>query len=439
MPAIRIAPMSIATPPAAEPAARRSITVLCALTRGYHGNFNVRLWTGELWQPGDGPTPFTLVLKHAGALRAMFWPFDRVGLGESFIFDDFDVDGNMIAFIDWVRHIVYLSETQSLWTKLGLLRLLRRLPNTRNPRDLSKAGRPTEGDHSRANDREAIAYSYNLPGEFYRLFLDRNMQYSCGYFASPVDDLDSAQTHKLDYICKKLRLKRGEKFLDIGCGWGGLILHAARHYGVEAVGITLAAEQAKWAERASETAGLADRVKIVLTDYRDFSQPGSFDKAASIGMAEHVGVKNLPGFFHKLFESLRPGGVYLHHSITLRPCTPYPRWTAFARKYVFPNGELQTILQVQNSAVRAGFEIRDVENLREHYVLTLENWVRKLEANQEAARKLVGEVSYRIFRLYMTGATLGFRYGTYALNQVLVSKPNDGIAALPLTRADWYC
>jgi len=368
----------------------------------------------------------------------MFWPFDRVSLGESYIFDDFDIEGDILAFIDWVRHIVRLSETQSLWTKLGLLRVLRRLPDSRNPRDLSKAGRPTEGDHSRANDREAIAYSYNLPGEFYQLFLDDNMQYSCGYFDSPNQDLDAAQVHKLDYICKKLRLKPGERFLDIGCGWGGLVIHAAKHYGVEAVGVTLAGEQAKWAEHAIETAGLSDRVKIVLSDYRDFSQPGGFDKAASIGMAEHVGVKNLPGFFGKLFESLRLGGVYLHHSITLRPRTPYPRWTAFSRKYVFPNGELQTILQVQDSATRAGFEIRDVENLREHYVLTLENWVRRLEVGRESALSLVGEVSYRIFRLYMAGATLGFRYGTYALNQVLVAKPNDGVASLPLTRADWY-
>ena len=431
--------MAIATSLAADVAARQSIRILSALTQGYQGNFAVHLWTGETWQPGEGPAAFTLVLKHAGALRAMFWPFDRVALGESFIFDDFDIDGDMNGFTAWLRHILQLSESRSIWARLGLLRALRRLPDSRNPRDITKAGRPTEGDHSRDNDREAISYSYNLPGEFYRLFLDRNMQYSCGYFASPDEDLETAQTRKLDYICKKLRLKPGEKFLDIGCGWGGLVVHAAKYYGVEAVGITLASEQAKWAEHAVEAAGLAERVKIVPSDYRDFSQPGAFDKAASIGMAEHVGVKNLPGFFAKLFECLRPGGVYLHHSITLRPFTPYPRWTAFARKYVFPNGELQTILQVQESAARAGFEIRDVENLREHYVLTLENWVRRLEANREAALKLVGEVSYRIYRIYMAGATMGFRHGTYGLNQALFSKPDSGLAHLPLSRADWYC
>jgi cyclopropane-fatty-acyl-phospholipid synthase len=344
----------------------------------------------------------------------------------------------MFAFTEWLRHIVRLADSRSVWAKLQLLRALWRIPKQKNPRDISKAGRPTDGDHSKTKDREAISYSYDFPPEFYGLFLDRHRQYSCGYFASPEDSLDSAQERKLDYICKKLRLKAGERLLDIGCGWGGLVMHAARRYGVHATGVTLASEQARSAERAVEEAGLRSRVRIVLADYRDLHAPGEFDKAASIGMAEHIGVRNLPGYFKKVHACLRPGGTYLHHSITLRPNTPYPRWTAFARKYVFPNGELQTILRVQESAALAGFEIRDVENLREHYVLTLENWVRNLEANREAVLRIVGEVTYRIFRIYMAGATLGFKYGTYGLHQVLVSKPADGSAQLPLTRTDWY-
>lgn len=156
-------------------------------------------------------------------------------------------------------------------------------------------------------------------------------------------------------------------------------------------------------------------------------------------MGEHIGVANLPVFMSKVFSNLKPGGRYLHHSITLKPFIPYPRWTAFARKYVFPNGELQTILRVQESAALAGFELRDMENLRENYVLTLEAWVRKLEQNQDEVRKLVGDVTYRIFRLYMAGATLGFKHGNYGLNQVLCVKPEaDGISHQPLSRADWY-
>src|SRR5262249_39101909 len=157
------------------------------------------------------------------------------------------------------------------------------------------------------------------------------------------------------------------------------------------------------------------RARVVLCDYREFQDPVAFDKAASVGMTEHVGNRNLPAFFRKVYDNLTPGGVFLHHSITLRPHTPYPRWTAFARRYVFPNGELQTGLHVQASAAKAGFEIRDVENLREHYVLTLENWVRRLEAKRSEALELADEVAYRIFRIYMAGATMGFRNGVYNL------------------------
>ncbi len=421
-----------------DPAAETVVNVLKALSEGFEGNYLVRLWTGETWQLRDGDAPFTVILKHPGAVRAMFWPFDPVGLGEAYIFDDFDIEGDIFAFTEWLRHIVRLADGRSLWSKLRLLKALRKLPDQKNPRDISKAGRPTEGDHSKHKDREAISYTYDLPGEFYRLFLDKHMQYTCGYFASAAEHQDIAQERKLDYICRKLRLKSGEKFVDFGCGWGGLVMHAAKHYGVHATGVTLAGEQAKWCENAIDEAGLRDRIKIVYSDYRDFKAAGEFDKASSVGMGEHIGVKNLPVFFSKVFECLRPGGAYLHHSITLRPNTPYPKWTAFARKYVFPNGELQTILRVQESAAQAGFEIRDVENLREHYVYTLENWVRKLDSNREAVLKLVGDVSYRIFRIYMAGATLGFKYGMYGLNQVLVSKPLEGSACMPLMRAEWY-
>jgi cyclopropane-fatty-acyl-phospholipid synthase len=216
------------------------------------------------------------------------------------------------------------------------------------------------------------------------------------------------------------------------------VIHAAKHYGVHATGVTLAGEQARWAQQAIDAAGVSDRVKIVLCDYRDFRAPGQFDKASSVGMAEHIGARNLPVFLGKIHESLRPGGVYLHHSINLRPHTPFPIWTVFVRKYVFPNGELHSTQTLQDAATRAGFEVRDLENFRESYALTLEHWVKRLEANRAEVVKLVGESSYRVFRIYLAGATLGFRTGIYSLNQFLLSKPDDGCAHLPLTRADWY-
>jgi cyclopropane-fatty-acyl-phospholipid synthase len=430
------------TPPASthspDPAAARTLRLLAVLTEGYQGNFLVRLWNGQTWQPGTGPTPFTLALKHPGALRAMFWPFDNMGVGESYIFDDYDIEGDVFAFTMLLKHLVKLRQSRSLGSKLRLLWALSKLPKQKNPRDVSKAGRPVEGDHSLRNDRDAISFAYDLPGDFYKLWLDERMLYTCAYFWSPDESLETAQLRKIDFICRKLRLKPGDRFIDFGCGWGALAIHAAKHYGAKVTGVTLAGKQAEWCERAIDEAGVRDRVKIVYSDYRDFKAPGEFDAASSVGMGEHIGHANLQVFFDKVFECLRPGGVYLHHGIHLRPHTPYPVWTAFARKYVFPNGELHSILPLQEAATRAGFEVRDLENIRESYILTLENWVKRLEANHDAVVKIVGEVSYRVFRIYMAGATLGFKAGVYSLNQLLLSKPDDGAAHLPLTRADWY-
>jgi cyclopropane-fatty-acyl-phospholipid synthase len=422
----------------ADPTAASTLRILEEVTRGFEGNFSVRLWDGSTWEPGTGDTPFMIVLRHPGALRLMLWPFSAVSFGEAYIFDDFDVEGDIFAFTLWIRHLVTQAARRSLWSKLRLLRALTKLPNQKNPRDLSKAGRPSEGDHSLDRDRESIHFAYNIPGAFYRLFLGPTMQYTCAYFKEPDQGLDTAQTNKIDHICRKLRLKPGERLVDFGCGWGGLLMHAVKNYGVEGVGVTLAGEQATWAERAIAEAGLQKRIRIQICDYREFNEPGQFDKACSVGIGEHIGHRNLPVFFGKVFECLKPGGAYLHHGITLRPYTPYPRWTTFARKYVFPNGELHSILDVLTNATRVGFEVRDVESLREHYIKTLEHWVQLLEANHDEALKIVDEVCYRVFRIYLAGATLGFKNCVYNLNHSLLIKPDNGRSGLPLTRADLY-
>jgi cyclopropane-fatty-acyl-phospholipid synthase len=264
------------------------------------------------------------------------------------------------------------------------------------------------------------------------------MLYSCAYFRDPSQDVDDAETDKMDYICKKLRLKPGERLLDVGCGWGGMAIHATKHYGVSYVGLTVAGKQAEYAADSVKEAGLSGKAEIVTCDYREMGRLGAFDKVCSIGIAEHIGHANLPVFFKCIYDALKPGGVYLHHGITLRPNTPYPRWTAFARKYVFPNGELHAITTALTDGAKVGFEIRDVESLREHYVQTLIQWVRRLEARHTDAVKMVGEVAYRIFRIYLAGATLGFRSGVYNLNQTLFAKPVNGNTGLPLRRADWY-
>lgn len=414
--------------------------ILAQVSDGYDGSYAVRLWDSGSWKYGSNDPEFTLVLQHPAALRAMFLHLSKsaVGFGEAYVFNDFDVEGDFRAFTRWLSHLIENDDRHGLFWRLGIGRLLLKLPKSLSQRDESLAGKPTKGDHRIERDREAISYTYDIPGEVYELFLDKYLQYTCGYYRDPHDDLESSQRNKMDHVCRKLRLKPGERLADFGCGWGGLLIYAAEKYGVDATGFTLSKVQADYASKAIAEAGLQDRVRVELCDFREFQPTVLFDKATSVGVGEHIGHKNLPAFFEKVYECLKPGGLYLHHTINLAPGRKRPPWTAFSHKYVFPNGEMQTVLFVLTTGAAAGFEIRDVENLREHYVSTLQDWVRKLESNHERIVALVGEPRYRIFRLYMSGATFGFRKGVYNLTQSLFAKLDGHTANVPPTRADLY-
>ncbi|HKB02992.1 MAG TPA: class I SAM-dependent methyltransferase, partial [Gemmataceae bacterium] len=279
-----------------DPAADITRSILAALADGFASNFTVRLWDGSVWQPGTGPAPFTVVLKHPGALRAMFWPFSKVGLGESYIFDDFDVEGDIFAFTGFLRHLVGQMDQRRLWDGFRLLRGLLKLPNRKNPRLTAPAGRPRTAGQGIESDRRGISLHYDRPSEFYGLFLGPTMQYTCSYFHDANEDLDDSQRRKMDYICRKLRLRPGQRLLDMGCGWGGLLRHAVEHFGVTGVGVTLSGEQSKWAERANREAGLADRIRIEYCDYREMAFDAEFDAVSSVGMTEEVGRANLPGY-----------------------------------------------------------------------------------------------------------------------------------------------
>lgn len=396
----------------------------------------VRLWDGTRWPDAD-PRAATLVLNHPGAMRRMFLPGTEVGLGEAYLYDDFDVEGNLEAIFG-----VADTLTQDIkgFKKLRLAMSLLKLP--RGPKRQAITRRPAQlgGDrHSIERDRQAVTYHYDVSNDFYALFLDKNLVYSCAYFHAPDEALDATQERKLDYICRKLRLRPGQRLLDIGCGWGGLVLHAARHYGVDATGITLSQPQADLANARIADAGLTDRCRVLVRDYREMDEPGSYDALASVGMFEHVGEKKLPTYFSQAWDLLKPGGVFLNHGITRRFDTPAHSDRSFSDTYVFPDGELTPISTSLRIAEEAGFEIRDVESLREHYMLTLRQWVRRLEAHHDQALQYVDEPTYRVWRLFMSGSAYGFDVGRLNLHQVLLVHPGkDGRSGLPLTRADWY-
>jgi cyclopropane-fatty-acyl-phospholipid synthase len=296
--------------------------------------------------------------------------------------------------------------------------------------------------HQRRSNRKNVQYHYDVSNDFYRLWLDERMVYSCAYFRSETDSLDAAQAQKLDHICRKLQLAPGERFLDIGCGWGGLIFWAAEHYGVQAKGITLSQNQFDHVQAEIRRRGLAGRVEVQLLDYLDLPEDATYDKVASVGMFEHVGVARFPRYFGKIQRVLKPGGLALNHGIT-------HNWLGgrslgsgigdFVEQYVFPGGELTHVSNVIAGIATEGLELLDAEPLREHYGKTLWHWVERLESHSAAARQQVGEEKFRIWRIYLAGSAHAFDRGWLNLFQLLAGKPfEDGRLPHPLTRDHMY-
>lgn len=422
----------------AEPLSRASVAgdslaILDSLFAHFpRPDFQVRLWDGTIWGATTNPR-FAIVLKHPAALRQMFQLPSEASLGEAYIRDDFDLEGDVEAAMTVADALVHSDF--ALPEKLRLAVLLRELPA---PRHGLHPARLFGSPHSEHRDKQAIAYHYNLPTEFYSLFLDKRLVYSCAYFEHPDDDLDTAQFQKLDYLCRKLRLQPGDRLLDFGCGWGALVIHAAKHCGVDAHGITLSEPQAQEARRRIAEAGLTDRCKVEVRDYRALGERERYNKIVSVGMFEHVGEKMLPEYFSRAYQLLEPGGVFLNHGIA-RSAKWKRKGESFSDLYVFPDGELVPLNITTRVAEEAGFEVRDVESLREHYALTLRHWIRRLEQNHERAKLVADEKTYRTWRLYMAGSAHRFAVARLNLYQVLMAKPENGKLGLPLTRKGWYC
>ncbi len=421
--------------------------LLKQLFSGFDGSLALRLWNGTTLRLGKAvqhasDPPFTLVCHHPAFVRAMVLGRDPLRLAEAYFRGDIDVEGDFFAALTLKDHLH--SIRLSLRERLGALLTALRLPAPGDARPASRSSRPRlHGGaikvHTKTENRAAISFHYDVSNEFYRLWLDEELVYSCAYFTSPDESLDQAQRNKLDLICRKLRLRTGERLLDIGCGWGALVCWAARHHGVRAHGITLSQQQFEHAQERIRTEGLQDRVSVELRDYRDLAGVGVFDKVSSVGMFEHVGLANQPAYLAAVWGVLRPGGLFMNHGIT----HDEEGWnksltTEFINRYVFPDGELDCVSNIQLGMERAGFEIHDVEGLRPHYALTLRHWVQRLEANRDAALREVDEPTYRIWRLYMAACALDFEAGTTGVYQILASRPNRGEWPVPLSRSDLY-
>ncbi|MDB5799440.1 MAG: SAM-dependent methyltransferase [Rhodocyclales bacterium] len=378
----------------------------------------VELWNGKrfaLTSQSGTQAKVTLHIRSPKALVNLSYT-DLDSLGQAYAEGELDVEGHIRDAFTVVTQLV------SGFSSTAATRL-----------------RPRLARHTHKLDAESIRHHYDVSNEFYQQWLDQEMVYSCAYFRDTADTLEAAQQQKIDHILGKIQLKPGERLLDIGCGWGALILRAAKHYGAKCTGVTLSQRQFDLATERIRQAGLADRCEVLLMDYRDVQ--GTFDKITSVGMFEHVGLNNLQTYFQKVHDLLADGGVVMNHGITSSDPdsgeTPMGGGR-FIDRYVFPNGELPHISLALKEMACAGLEVTDVENLRRHYAMTLDHWTDRFEAKGAYLRELVGDKRYRIWRAYLAGCAYGFKQNWIALHQIVAIKADGQNHPLPLTREYMY-
>jgi cyclopropane-fatty-acyl-phospholipid synthase len=408
---------------------------------------SVRLWDGSVVAVGDDPVPgLNLVVRDAGVLGAVLRRPTLENLLQQYVTRGIDYEGADLTTLLKTAHHRRTRGWQRKLDKTYLLRQGLSLLTARSPAkadSLRYQGDDTGRATRKRDEKKFVQFHYDVSNEFYSLFLDPEMQYSCGYFRSFENSLEQAQQDKLDMICRKLRLAPGERMLDIGCGWGGLLVHAAQKYGIEGHGVTLSERQYEFALEKVRRLGLEDRVRLELRDYRELS--GEYDKIASIGMYEHVGLANMPTYFRKVRSLLRDRGVFLNHGITRRAKRNERRFRRIQPgrrlilKYIFPGSDLDHIGHSVAHLEACGYEVHDVEGWREHYARTTELWSQRLEARREEAIEHVGEERYRMWVAYLAGVSLSFADGSLRIFQTVATKhKSKGPSGLPPTREDLY-
>jgi len=406
----------------------------------------IRAWDGSQAGPPGAPA---LVVRNRRAVRRLLFKPGELGLARAWVAGDLDIEGDLYAALDLMSELVWErgEDARSLLQMVrdpevraaarGLVKVAGLPLPPAPPREEVRRARTHL--HTKRSDRRAISHHYDVGNDFYEIVLGPSMVYSCAYWPSPDATLEDAQRDKLELICRKLDLTAGQRLLDVGCGWGSLAIHAAREYGVRVVGVTLSQEQAAYARKRVAGEGLTDRVEIRVQDYRDVPD-GPYDAIASVGMAEHVGADRYLEYAEDLYRLLKPGGRLLNHQIARRPQRDESSYNVdeFIDAYVFPDGELAPLGSTVGQLERAGFEVRDVEAIREHYGLTLRRWVANLEADWARAMRLAGPGRARVWRLYMAACALAFERNRIGVNQVLaVRTPEGGDSGMPLRARTW--
>ena len=413
------------------------LAALVRETAGLELPVRIRAWDGSEAGPTDGPV---LVIRSRRALRRLLWAPGELGLARAYVTGDIDVEGDLADGFRRAWKLARSRPTTGVSLSAGA-KAKAALAATRlgaigtRPAPPASEARLQGRLHTRLRDRAAISHHYDLSNEFYELLLDDHMAYSSAYYTHEGQSLHDAQTAKLDLVCRKLDLKPGMRLLDVGCGWGSMILHAAEHYGVHAVGITLSAQQRDFITKRIADRGLADRVEVRLQDYREFAETGeSFDAVSSIEMGEHVGEGNYPEYVGIMYDALKPTGRLLLQQMSRGENTA-PGGGAFIESYIAPDMHMRPIWQTTRHLVNGGFEVRDIEAMREHYVTTVQHWLDTFESRWDEFVALQNEEVARVWRLYLVGGMLTFEEGRMGVDQFLAVKPTaDGVSAMPATR-----